>query len=229
MKNLLFICVCLLLSACETASLELVITEPVIVETVTVETVTVETVAVEFVSHRGIYSDDNTLQGFYNAINLGFDSIEVDIRMHNGVVVLAHDKTIDGVAYETLESLLYFASNNNVKLWIETKEYRAVAPTMSQLSAYNLDVVFFSYRQADIDLAISIDPEITTGILITRESQLDDVIDAEWVALPHQFVIVNYDKIKHLNIAAWTIKKQSEYDDVKDYVDAIISDIEITE
>ena len=182
--------------------------------------------SVEVVSHRGINAADNTLDSFYNAINLGFDSIETDLRMHNGDVVLAHDKTIDGVKYETLDNLLVWASNNDVKLWLETKEHEAVRPAIEKLSRYDLDVVFFSVRNSDIDLAKQLAPSISTGLLITREEQIKNA-DAEWIVIYHPFLIRNYEKIKHMEIATWTIREQSDYDELELYSNAIISDISI--
>lgn len=181
---------------------------------------------VELVSHRGIHAADNTIDGFYNAINLGFDSVETDLRMKGGIVVLAHDKAIKGKTYAALNDFLLFASNNNVKIWIEAKETEVIKPTLDMLSQYNLEVNFISYRQSDLDLIKSINPDVETGLIIAKAEQVES-ISAEWVVIEKSLIKGNHDKIKHLKVAAWTITNQSEYDDIKHLIDAVISDVEL--
>jgi len=186
----------------------------------------IDQIAVEIVSHRGINAKDNTIKGFYNAINLGFDSIETDLRMKNGVVVLSHDKTLDSETYDTFEDLLYFASNNNVKIWIEAKETEVIKPALELLNQFNITVNFSSFKQSDVDLIKSINPSIETGRIITREHHITTV-DADWIIIPFGLIKDNYDSVKKFKIAAWTFKNQNEFEQVKEFIDAAVSDIEL--
>jgi glycerophosphoryl diester phosphodiesterase len=188
--------------------------------------ITDETNAVELVAHRGIGDPDNTIASFTNALNLGFTSLETDLRMQDGSVVLAHDKATNKQKYLSLEDFLIFASNNNARVWLEAKETETIKPMIELLKMHNLDVVFFSLRQTDLDLAKSLMPDIVTGLLITREEQIDS-IDADWIVIYHPFIKRNYEKIKHLKIAAWTFREQSEYDHLSHLIDAAISDIQL--
>ena len=53
-------------------------------------------------------------------------------------------------------------------------------------------------------------------------------IDADWAIINHSFIKGNYNDISHLKIAAWTIRDQSEYDNIKHLINAVMSDIELT-
>ena len=182
----------------------------------------------ELVAHRGIGDPDNTIVSFTNALNLGFTSLETDLRMQGESVVLAHDKTINNQEYLSLKDFLIFASNNDARVWLEAKETETIKPMIELLRMHNLDVVFFSLRQSDLDLAKSLMPDITTGLLITREEQISN-IRADWVAIYHPFIERNYEKIKHLKIAAWTFTEQQQYDGVSHLIDAAITDIQLTQ
>ena len=195
-------------------------------DTVTPELV--EAVDVELVAHRGIGDPDNTIASFTNALNLGFTSLETDLRMQGESVVLAHDKTISNQEYLSLKDFLIFASNNDARAWLEAKETETIKPMIELLRMHNLDVVFFSLRQSDLDLAKSLMPDITTGLLITREEQISN-IRADWVVIYHPFIERNYEKIKHLKIAAWTFTEQQQYDGVSHLIDAAITDIQLTQ
>ena len=207
----------LTLTACDDSSTPVVapVEQPVVVEPQ----------GMELVSHRGIDAPDNTIEGFTNALNFGFTSIEMDLRMHNGVVVLAHDKTIDGVVYETLEDTLLFVSNADVKVWLEAKETAVITPVIEMLEQYNLDVVFMSGNKHDVDLIKELS-DLETGRIVGSATAISTV-EADWIVIRHTLVLDNYDDIKHFKIAAWTFRTQQEFDDVKDYIDAAISDVQL--
>lgn len=195
-------------------------------DTVTPELV--ETVDVEIVAHRGIGTTDNTIVSFTTALNLGFTSLETDLRMQGGEVVLAHDKTISNQEYLSLKDFLIFASNNDARVWLEAKETETIKSTLDLLKMHNLDVVFMSYRQGDIDLINSLSPSTITGLVITKASQIDSMV-ADWAVISRQLLTSNYEKIKHLKIGVWTITEQQQYDGVSHLIDAAIADIQLTQ
>jgi glycerophosphoryl diester phosphodiesterase len=93
--------------------------------------------ATELVSHRGYISsglNENSIESFYQAINDGFDSIETDLRLHNGDIVLSHDKTLSSEQYTSSDELLLFAVNNQVRLWLEVKEPEVIEPMLELLN-----------------------------------------------------------------------------------------------
>lgn len=187
-----------------------------------------ESKTVELVAHRGIGGKDNTIASFTVALNLGFTSLETDLRMQHGKVVLAHDRTLSRVKYESLEDFLIFASNSGASIWIEAKETETIKPTIELLKNHNLNVVFMSYRQSDVDLIMVLNPEIKTGLVITKENQIETA-NADWVAIHHSFVAGHYDRIKHMKVAAWTFQEQKEYNGIKHLIDAAISDVQLTQ
>ena len=184
--------------------------------------------AIELVAHRGIGEPDNTIESFTNALNLGFTSLETDLRMQGGKVVLAHDKTIDDHEYLSLEDFLIFASNTGAKIWIEAKETKTIKPALDLLKRHNLDIVFISFRQTDVDLIKSLSPETSSGLIIDNASQIDNA-NADWAVISMKLLLSDHEKAKHLKIAAWTITGQQQYNDIEYLIDAAITDVQITQ
>ena len=128
----------------------------------------------------------------------------------------------------SLKDFLIFASNNDARVWLEAKETETIKSTLDLLKMHNLDVVFMSYRQGDIDLINSLSPSTITGLVITKASQIDSMV-ADWAVISRQLLTSNYEKIKHLKIGVWTITEQQQYDGVSHLIDAAIADIQLTQ
>ena len=177
---------------------------------------------IEMVSHRGINAQDNTIEAFQNAINLGFDSVEMDIRLFNGEVVMAHDKQSSGVDYDYFSDALILAGNANVKIWIEAKEREAIKPMVELLNHYGVtNYIFTAYYQEWIDEFRALNNEAKTGLIVTDINKIE-TLNTDWVLVDKKLLPINTDK----KIAVWTIKQSEEYDMYNDMVDAFISDIE---
>ena len=181
----------------------------------------------ELVSHRGIYYRDNSIAAFKQALHLGFDSLEADLHLHHGVVVLSHDRPAEGQHYDSLEDLLTFSTSNDVKLWLETKSGEVVLPALELIRQFEVaNIVIISFTEAHLQQVRQLLPDIATGIIHSSPDYSKD-IPYEWVVLSKDLVRQDYRALAHVKIAAWTIKSQQDYRMVASFVDAVISDVQL--
>ena len=76
------------------------------------------------IGHRGIQgiAPANTIQSFRKALELGLDMIEMDLRLYQNTIVLAHDPIItSSVNVSTLEETLRFL-DGRIKIYLDIKE-----------------------------------------------------------------------------------------------------------
>lgn len=212
MKSLIFFLSLLLLVSCRGNDSFVVHTEPQ-------ESV----VNIDIISHRGINATDNSLEGFVNAINLGFDGIESDLRMRGEDVILSHDIPSAGIEYDTLEDLLLLAGNSGITVWLETKEDAVVKPMVEILKRHpSVSYILTSFHKRHIDRFKSLLPGAITGLIVQYPEDIDKA-ETDWIILSKNLIPIISDK----KIAVWTIKDQDEYDNYKYFVDAVVSDVQI--
>lgn len=72
---------------------------------------------------------DNTMQSVRVQASCGADAIEVDVRMHDGVLVMTHDDAQAGVCYDLLEDCLReVARHGDVLVNLDLKQPDLVRP-----------------------------------------------------------------------------------------------------
>ena len=77
------------------------------------------------ISHRGYNAKDNSIEGIENAIEAGYDTVEIDVRMKDGEALLSHDAISgDGSNLASLEDALTTVaeSQSNTNMYIELKD-----------------------------------------------------------------------------------------------------------
>ena len=146
----------------------------------------------KIIAHRGSAgkdSNENTIESFKDAIRLGVDMVEFDVRKTlDNVLIVTHDPTIDGKTVATLTDTEICAGDeargyhiptfkdvikichNRVFMDIELKEHGYEKYVLHQLRKYSNR---FEYSIKGFDDIVSytvkrIDPMIKTGLLIGR-------------------------------------------------------------
>ena len=147
-------------------------------------------------AHRGVAAGaaENTIEACTNAIDIGADMIEFDVRMtRDGELIAFHDARVNGIAVGTLtrddiESAVgvrpplltdvLHACAGRIKLDVELKEDGYVPDVMATLKAITDpgEFVVTSFLPAAVADAKTAFPEVKTGLLIGGS--------APWAGLP---------------------------------------------
>ena len=147
-------------------------------------------------AHRGVAAGaaENTIEAFTNAIAIGADMIEFDVRMtRDGELIAFHDARVNGIAVGSLtrddiESAVgvrpplltdvLHACAGRIKLDVELKEDGYVPEVMAALKAISDpgEFVVTSFLPSAVGAAKIAFPEVKTGLLIGGS--------ARWAGLP---------------------------------------------
>ena len=147
-------------------------------------------------AHRGVATGaaENTIEAFTNAIAVGADMIEFDVRMTSGGELIAfHDARVNGVGVRSLTrdeiesatgvrppllSEVLRVCAGRIKLDVELKEDGYVPTVMAVLKAAldPAEFVVTSFLPTAVDRAKTAFPEVKTGLLIGGS--------ARWAGLP---------------------------------------------
>ncbi|MDH5795911.1 MAG: glycerophosphodiester phosphodiesterase family protein [Candidatus Bathyarchaeota archaeon] len=148
------------------------------------------------IGHRGAraYEPENTLRSFREAIELGVDAVELDVRKtKDGKVVVIHDAKVDkttngkgsvseltldeikqlvaekGEKVPTLEEALDFL-DRKVKIIMELKETGFEEEVLRQIRGRGLgsNVVIVSFIEEALRRVREIDEEVETGLIYVR-------------------------------------------------------------
>ena len=148
------------------------------------------------IGHRGAgaYEPENTLRSFREAIELGVDAVELDVRKtKDGKVVVIHDAKVDkttngkgsvgeltldeirqlvtekGEKVPTLEEALDFL-DRKVKIIIELKETGFEEEVLRQIRGRGLEsnVVIVSFIEEALRKVREMDEEVETGLIYVR-------------------------------------------------------------
>jgi glycerophosphoryl diester phosphodiesterase len=150
-------------------------------------------------AHRGVAAGtaENTIEAFTNAIAIGADMIEFDVRMtRDGELIAFHDARVNGVAVSSLtrddiESAVgvrpplltevLHACAGRIKLDVELKEDGYVPEVMAALKAISDpgEFVVTSFLPSAVGAVKIAFPEVKTGLLIGGS--------ARWAGLPTSF------------------------------------------
>lgn len=148
----------------------------------------------EIVAHRGANREapENTIAAFQRAIDIGVQGIELDVQFtRDGVPVVHHDPKLRGVDRPIASMLLDEVKasgdtpsldevldvvNSQCRLYIEIKAPAAVEAIVERLKTRRSWCAVHSFDHRVVSRARSLDPELTTGILLV--SYLIDVVSA---------------------------------------------------
>ena len=119
---------------------------------------------------------ENSLDGIRKAIKLGVDAVEVDVRMQNSVVVLAHDKTRSEKIYCSLRLALE-EINGKVPINIEIKEKSVVKHLKKHIDNYEGKVIFSSMRFSTLQEVMELFPDHEIAV-VERWSGVKGVAEA---------------------------------------------------
>jgi glycerophosphoryl diester phosphodiesterase len=147
-------------------------------------------------AHRGVAAGaaENTIGAFTNAIAIGADMIEFDVRMtRDGELIAFHDARVNGIAVGTLTrddieagtgvrppllTEVLSACAGRIKLDVELKEDGYVPAVIAALKAITdpAEFIVTSFLPSAVGAAKIAFPEVKTGLLIGGS--------ARWAGLP---------------------------------------------
>jgi glycerophosphoryl diester phosphodiesterase len=159
------------------------------------------------IAHRGAsaYRPENTMEAFMEAITLGADSIEMDVRQTvDGYLVLSHDETVDrttdgtgaisaltikqvkaldagrGTRIPTLEEVFSHLVQNEVIVNLEIKSPGIEIKVVEMVHClYRRDrVLICSFQPSVLRKVKEADPEMKTGLVVGRAGPIKSL---QWV------------------------------------------------
>ncbi|MFH1225765.1 MAG: glycerophosphodiester phosphodiesterase [bacterium] len=130
------------------------------------------------IGHRGgmALAKENTMAAFRNAVALGLDMIELDIRKNkNGIMVANHDETISPEAPLFEEVLAY--TQNKIKLDVELKEEGYEKEAVELILRYfeKNDFVITSFNDATVRAIKKLFPELRVGLILNEEKNSKEI------------------------------------------------------
>ena len=209
---------------------------------------------VEIVAHRGANREapENTLPAFARALELGVQGIELDVQLtRDGVPVVHHDPDLRRISPEqpaaiasltmtelrsrteapSLDDVLDLVAGR-CRLYIEIKAAAAVDSVVERIRDKTSWCAVHSFDHRSVARAASLDPELSTGILLV--SYLVDVVSAMRAArandLWQQADFVDRDLVERVHeakgrVVAWTVNDIARARVFKDLgVDVICTD-----
>jgi glycerophosphoryl diester phosphodiesterase len=146
-------------------------------------------------AHRGVAAGgaENTIEAFTNAINVGADMIEFDVRRtRDGELIAFHDASVgdvpvSGLTRDEIEAAagvrppllaeVLRACAGRIRLDVELKEDGYVAEVMAVLRAGfdPAQLVVTSFLPAVVARAKEVFPEVKTGLLVGDSGPLTDL------------------------------------------------------
>lgn len=209
---------------------------------------------VEIVAHRGANREapENTLAAFARALEFGVDGIELDVHLtRDGIPVVHHDHSLPegsksgGVPIvsltmaeirsrseaPSLDDVLDLVAGR-CRLYIEIKADAAVDSVVERIRGKPTWCAVHSFDHRTVERASSLDPELSTGILLV--SYLVDVVSAMRAArardLWQQADFIDRDLVRRVHdangrVVAWTVNEIARARTLMDLgVDAICTD-----
>ena len=202
----------------------------------------------KYIAHRGysIRYKDNSIQGIYEAIERGYDGIEIDIQQcKTGEIVLYHDVYIDGqfiedMTFDELRSKgvcslkrLYntIPSIRRIRLFLDIKgNHPSIITELLQFYASeSVENIFFCSFNRKLLYGLpnhfqkgsTFETTFSTTEYDTITRNLKAVI-LHWTCLDHGFIA--YCKMHDIRVFTYTHKEDKELDYMKRYeVDGIIT------
>jgi glycerophosphoryl diester phosphodiesterase len=170
------------------------------------------------VAHRGAWgvAAENTLAAFENAINLGVDMIEFDVRRTgDGRLVVHHDPdrgglplsgvraaALDGpqTAPPLLSDVLDLA-RGRIQIDIELKERGCVPDVIPLLRSFGLEwCLLTSFHDEVVAAAKAAAPMLTVGLLIGRYRRVSELFPGRRLTTARADVLVIHHRLVHTGV-----------------------------
>lgn len=194
------------------------------------------------VGHRGAraYETENTLESFGKAIQLGANSIELDVRKSkDGKMIVIHDdslkkvfgedvfvsqttlaemKRLTGNRIPTLDEALHFLDRKVEKILVELKETGYERMVLDVITREKLAdrVIVVSFHEEAIAHVRKIDRKIETGLIYTKFRNPVNAalkLNAQYLVPMYRFVHTRDVEGAHkenLKVVVWTINTKDE-------------------
>lgn len=185
------------------------------------------------IGHRGAkgLAAENTVKAIRKGIAAGVDMIEVDVRLHDGGLVLSHDPTLHLGEYCTLTEALQ-ALNEKVPIILEVKEERVIPKLKKLLKSYQGDYIISSKLYSILNRVKSEVPEAKlavtekwSGVRAVAEASLLDTKD---IHINHNWLwsgFVRSMKYRGYNLYAYTVNSKERAKELESWgVDGIFTD-----
>jgi len=118
-------------------------------------------------AHRGASAQlpDNSLAAYEEAIAVGADMIEADVRLHGDTLVLSHDPALAASTPVRLDDLVRLAAGR-IALDLELKEAGYEQRVLDAVDPRPAGLILTSFLPDVLARLRELDPDITTGLLI---------------------------------------------------------------
>jgi glycerophosphoryl diester phosphodiesterase len=169
-------------------------------------------------AHRGasMLAPENTLAAYEQAIEVGADMIEFDVRStRDGVLVAFHDPVHEWTYGELCERLPFEPPRleqvvevcaGRIALDVELKEGGYEAEALRVVS--RAEIVVTSFLPEVVAAARRLQPELRVGLLLGAEAEVPDAVDADFLA-PH---VSLFDRglvgEQHDELVVWTVNDE---------------------
>jgi len=169
-------------------------------------------------AHRGasMLAPENTLAAYEQAIEIGADMIEFDVRStQDGVLVAFHDPVHEWTYGELCERLPFEPPRleqvvevcaGRIALDVELKEGGYEAEALRVVS--RAEIVVTSFLPEVVAAARRLQPELRVGLLLGAEAEVPDAVDADFLA-PHVSLL---DRglvgEQHDELVVWTVNDE---------------------
>ncbi len=187
----------------------------------------------EIIAHRGAkgLATENSLKAIRRGLGCKPHMIEVDVRMHNGEVVLSHDPVIPSESYALLEDALTLI-DGKIPLNIELKELAVLDKLPELLKNYKGELLFSSFEFKILQETKNLFPktplavlEKWSGVRAVAEATL---LGTQRVHIKQQWLwsgFVRSMKHRGFSLYAYTVNSRDRAEELEEWgIDGIFTD-----
>lgn len=185
------------------------------------------------IGHRGArgLAPENTVESIQAALEIGVAMIELDVREHNGALILSHDDPLKTKEYTTLKAA-FSAVNGSVPLNLEIKEHEVLPLLASEVSDYNGKILFSSKKYHVLHDLKKILPTADVAVIEkwsgTRAVAEASLLHTKRLHFYHQWLWSNFVKsLKHqgYEVYAYTVNRRDRAEELASWgIDGIFTD-----
>ncbi len=187
----------------------------------------------QIIGHRGArgLAPENTTKAILRGLANGVDMIEVDLRMHDGNVVLSHDQTLHNHTYTSLTEALHTVGGK-VPLNLEIKEIEVLDHITPLLKRYKGKLLFSSFEFKTLQKVRALFPKADIAILEkwsgVRAVAEASLLGTNRVHINQQWLwsgFVRSMKHRGYSLYAYTVNSRDRADELEAWgVDGIFTD-----
>ncbi len=187
----------------------------------------------QIIGHRGArgLAPENTTKAILRGLANGVDMIEVDLRMHEGTIVLSHDPTTKSHSYTSLTEALQ-TLKGKVPLNLELKESEVVEHLPALLKHYKGKILFSSFEFKTLQKVRAVFPKADIAVL-EKWSGVRAVAEASLLGTTRVHInqqwlwsgFVRSMKHRGYTLYAYTVNSRDRADELESWgVDGIFTD-----